>query len=130
MLISNNFKKIAFFMVQRLGGTVERPDCSDTKSKFTHRKWAVPYYMFKKDRYPDSVSGVGYMVPMGNGNVTSCLYHKGLETPYLFLDDVFVTGLARTECGLRIRNNPNIHPMGTKFNKKILKKNMLHGIIP
>ena len=54
--------------------------------------------MYPGDNFPAFVSGGGYLFPAW---ATSCLFLKGLDTPYLSLEDVFITGIVREKCGLQ-----------------------------
>ena len=73
----------------------------------TFPKFAVPRYMYQEDYYPPFAHGAGYLVPL---NRTPCLFQKGLDTRYLFMDDAFVTGLVRKKCGMEARNENRISP--------------------
>ena len=109
---------------------MRRPDCRDKESKFPKDKWAVPKYMYQKDTFPSYVSGSGYLIPVSDAG-TACLFQKGLDTPYLFLEDVFVTGIAREKCGLGLVDATGIHPNGKDVCKVNKKKDLLiHYVKP
>ena len=73
---------------------VNRPNCSDTDHRYAF-KWSVPHYMYAEEFFPNALSGSGYLMHI---SVTSCLYEKGLDTRFLVLEDVFITGLVREKC--------------------------------
>ena len=48
-------------------------------------------------------------------HIAKCLYEKGLQIPFINLEDVFITGLAAEKCkpeGVVLRNSPRFHFMG------------------
>ena len=48
-------------------------------------------------------------------HVAKCVYEKGLQTPFVNLEDIFITGLAAEKCkdeGVVLRNSPRFHYMG------------------
>lgn len=97
---------------------VNRPNCSDTDHVFAY-KWSVPKYMFRDDTFPNALSGSGYLMSQ---TVTSCLYNKGLDTSFLVLEDIFITGVVREKCGLQLKHSPRFQYMGQhlcKLAKKI-----------
>ena len=59
--------------------------------------------MYPKQDFPDFLSGLGYLVP---SKWIKCLYEKALETPQLHLEDVFVTGILRSKCGISLIHDP------------------------
>ena len=66
-------------------------------------------------------------------NIAKCLYRKGLETPFVNLEDIFITGLAREKCkdeGVVLRNSPRFHYMGRHL--CLVKKYdiLVNGIYP
>ena len=81
---------------------MNRPNCSDTDHVFAY-KWSVPKYMFRDDTFPNALSGSGYLMSQ---TVTSCLYNKGLDTSFLVLEDIFITGVVREKCGLQLKHSP------------------------
>ena len=110
--------------MQRLGINIGvwRPDCKDSNSKFTNHKWAMPRYMWGSDNYPDSTSGSGYVIPI---SAVTCLYVKGLDTAFVFLEDIFVTGILRTKCGVGLRDNADFYFIGKELCKFNWRKDLL-----
>ena len=88
-----------------------RTSCTKHRPKFTQHKWHMPYYMYGKLKYPNFVAGPAYVLPLGR-NATSCLYIKGSSLDYVFLEDVFITGIVREKCGLHIANTDKIYNLG------------------
>ena len=88
-----------------------RTSCTKDGPKFTQHKWHMPYYMYGKLKYPNFVAGPAYVLPLGR-NATSCLYIKGSSLDYVFLEDVFITGIVREKCGLLIANTDKIYNLG------------------
>ena len=41
-----------------------------------------------------------YIIP---GKMISCLYYTALKTKYVYLEDVFVTGILAKSCGYKVR---------------------------
>ena len=57
-------------------------------TKYT-KKWVCPRYMYDGKKYPNILSGSGYVMTR---SVAKCLYEAALMLPYLHLEDVLVTG--------------------------------------
>ena len=57
-------------------------------TKYT-KKWVCPRYMYDGKKYPNILSGSGYVMTR---SVAKCLYKASLMLPYLHLEDVLVTG--------------------------------------
>ena len=73
-------------------------------------KWEVPFYIYpNRDTFPNALSGSGYLM---RAEDLSCLYARGLETPFVNLEDIFITGLAATQCHLKLRSSPKFHFLG------------------
>jgi len=52
---------------------------------------------------------------MMQSHTAKCLYEKGLDIPFVNLEDIFITGLAADKCkdqGIVLRNSPRFHYMG------------------
>ena len=62
--------------------------------------------MYENETFAEALSGAGYLLTK---NSASCLYWKGLDTKYLYLNDQFVTGMLRGKCGLSITHNSDFH---------------------
>ncbi|XP_012267723.2 beta-1,3-galactosyltransferase 1-like isoform X2 [Athalia rosae] len=66
-------------------------------------KWYMPKYMYSERTYPNYLSGTGYVMSM---DVAVKLYETALETPLIYLEDVYVTGI----CAKRAKLHPSNHP--------------------
>ena len=85
------------------------------------QKWEVPTYIYPDNVYPNAVSGSGYIISQ---DVVSCLYQNGLQTPFLNVEDVFITGLAATKCHVTLKNSQWFSFMG-KAAKMVKKQDIL-----
>ena len=66
--------------------------------------------MYPNATYPNALSGSGYLLSV---KVSKCLYEKGLDTPFMVLEDIFITGLVASQCpGLTLKNSPRFQYMG------------------
>nr|XP_027222747.1 beta-1,3-galactosyltransferase 1-like [Penaeus vannamei] len=74
-----------------------RTRTSPTKRRFTHEKWGVSEERYPGNSYPPYVAGPSYMVPMP---VVSALLQAVRRTEFLFLEDVYTTGLAAKKGGI------------------------------
>jgi beta-1,3-galactosyltransferase 1 len=87
---------------------VIRPLANSTERYST--KWEVPYYIYPdKETFPNALSGSGYLMHSGD---VDCLYRRGLEIPFVNLEDIFITGLAVKSCQLTLRSSPKFHFLG------------------
>ena len=82
----------------------------------------MPRYMWESDEYPEYVSGSGYLIPIDS---VPCLYAKGLDTPYIFLEDVFVTGIVRNKCHIGLRHNSKFFNLGKQPSEFDGRKDLL-----
>lgn len=53
-------------------------------------KYFVPYAQYRPEKWPTYCSGTGYIL---SGDILRQVYTASLSTPYLYMEDVFVTGL-------------------------------------
>ncbi|XP_013779957.1 beta-1,3-galactosyltransferase 1-like [Limulus polyphemus] len=61
-------------------------------------KWYVPPEIYPQDYYPDFIAGPAYLI---TGDSTALLYAAREETPHIYLEDVYVTGLLAEKAGVR-----------------------------
>jgi len=67
-------------------------------------KWYLPLKFYPLNIFPKFLSGVGYVF---TGSLVPALYHCAIKTPFINLEDVFLSGLcASTQLGLRLTHNP------------------------
>lgn len=81
----------------------------------------MPKYMFAQATYPNYLSGTGYVMSL---DVASKLYLTALETPLLYLEDVYLTGV----CAKRAKLHPTNHP-GFSFVARKLDACVFRGVI-
>ena len=87
--------------------------------------WEVPNYIYKPEKFPNAVSGSGYIIPM---RILDCIYSKGLQTPYINLEDVFITGLAASKCNVTLKNSPWFNYTGKKFSRIRGQDVLVHNV--
>ena len=61
-------------------------------------KWYTPKYMFRDGKYPNYLSGTGYVI---SGDIIERLLKAALSIEYFHLEDVFITGLCARSIGVR-----------------------------
>ena len=61
-------------------------------------KWAVTVAQRKHPRWPDFCQGLAYII---TPSVASALYNASFDVPFLWMDDVYVTGFLAKKIGLR-----------------------------
>ena len=87
-------------------GHVLGPNSPVIRSKDHDRKftvgWEVPRYIYNSTTFPNAVSGSGYLISRKS---IPCLYKAGLDTSFLNLEDIFITGLAASACHLKLINS-------------------------
>ena len=86
----------------------------------------VPYYIYQQETFPNAVSGSGYIISQDQ---LACVFNSGLKVPFLNVEDVFITGLAASQCHIRLKNSQWFYFMGKK-NINLVKKNdiLIHGV--
>ena len=57
------------------------------------KKWQVPDYIYNGERYPQMLSGSGYVM---SRNAAECIYRKALDIPYFHLEVKFLIQINRT----------------------------------
>ncbi|KAK7028960.1 Beta-1,3-galactosyltransferase 1 [Halocaridina rubra] len=65
-------------------------------------KWYTPKYMFREGKYPNYLSGTGYVV---SGDIIEPLLKAALSTEYFHLEDVFLTGLCAKAIGVHAKDH-------------------------
>lgn len=66
-------------------------------------KWYMPSYMYPDGKYPNYLSGSGYLMTT---DVIKQLYRAALETAIIYLEDVYVTGLCAERANIARIHNP------------------------
>ena len=68
-------------------------------------KWFLPIEFYPLNIFPAFTSGTAYIF---TGSLVNSFLHCVLRTPFINLEDVFLTGLcATTQLGLRLTHNPS-----------------------
>ena len=89
------------------------------------QKWVVPYYIYKQETFPNAVSGSGYIISQDQ---LACIFNSGLKVPFLNVEDVFITGLAASQCHIRLKNSQWFNFMGKKTNLVRKTDILIHGV--
>ena len=87
---------------------------TSNNGKFVN-KWIVPRYMYNGDRYPNYLSGSGYVLSRPSAE---CIFEKSKQIPYFHLEDIFITGFAAEACHIQ----PLHHPQFTLTDKGTFDK--------
>jgi beta-1,3-galactosyltransferase 1 len=87
--------------------------------------WEVPTYMYNQTTFPNAVSGSGYLISRAS---VPCLYENGLQTPYINLEDIFITGLAASKCQVKLKNSQWFHYVGKQTNLVRHQDILIHGL--
>ena len=97
-------KKYMFVHKQRKAPAEEHP----------YRRWQIPDYLFSGKQYPSYLSGgSGYVISRSSAE---CMFEHALRTPYLPLEDVYVTGFVAQSCKIGVLDNPGFSGIRkTKF---------------
>ncbi|XP_076043025.1 beta-1,3-galactosyltransferase 1-like isoform X2 [Oratosquilla oratoria] len=82
-------------------------------------KWYTPRYLFNDAKYPNYLSGTGYVY---SGNLVQSLLHAACETPFFHLEDVYLTGMCAKALGVRLKDNIGFSYHKHKANPCIYKK--------
>merc|ERR1711860_262752 len=72
------------------------------------RRLQVPEYMVQGEWDPQYLDGAGYVIPAG---AMKCLYKEGLSTPYMHINDAWISGYVREKCGYRVKHFNSLKPM-------------------
>lgn len=73
--------------------------CEESKNapvRFFLFKWHVTREQYSADTYPVYITGPAYLI---TGDIISKLYRATFDVPYFFIEDIFITGLAREKIG-------------------------------
>ncbi|XP_004533420.1 beta-1,3-galactosyltransferase 1 [Ceratitis capitata] len=76
--------------------------CSSRPVSVISNKWYMPYYMFPGDKYPKYLSGSAYVM---SADVVSRLYAAALNTTFIHIEDVYLTGMCAEKIHLPRRHN-------------------------
>lgn len=91
-------------------------------------KWYTPKYMFREGKYPNYLSGTGYVI---SGDLVEPLLNAALSTPYFHLEDVFITGICAKKIGLRPTDNFGFSYQPRAVSPCVYKEVIMgHGVKP
>lgn len=91
-------------------------------------KWYTPQYMFREGKYPNYLSGTGYVF---SGDLVEPLLNAALSTPYFHLEDVFITGICAKKIGLRPTDNFGFNYQPRAVSPCVYKEVIMgHGVKP
>ncbi|XP_053952543.1 beta-1,3-galactosyltransferase 1-like [Anastrepha ludens] len=76
--------------------------CSSRPVSVLSNKWYMPYYMYPGDKYPRYLSGSAYVM---SSDVVSRLYEAALNTTFIHIEDVYLTGMCAEKIHLPRRHN-------------------------
>lgn len=72
-------------------------------SKRPSHKWYMPINIFPNKTYPPHLCGNGYLMSM---DVVYQLYQTALNTSYMHLEDIYLTGICAENAQIERRNSP------------------------
>ncbi|XP_064480028.1 beta-1,3-galactosyltransferase 1-like [Ornithodoros turicata] len=72
----------------------------------SRNKWFVPESMYEAKVYPDYVAGPAYLF---TGDCAPLLYTASMTTPFLTMEDVYMTGVVATKVGIVRVRHPGIN---------------------
>ena len=93
--------------------------CNAVPIKDPHNKWFVPRYMFKEKKYPNYLSGTGYLM---NRETALKLYTAALDTPLFHLEDIYITGILSRSVGIRPIDNVGFSYVRRKLNSCLFRQ--------
>lgn len=93
--------------------------CNAVPIKDPHNKWFVPHYMFSEKKFPNYLSGTGYLM---HRTTVSKLFTAALDIPVFHLEDIYVTGILARKVGIRPADNIGFSFARRKFNSCLFKQ--------
>ena len=93
--------------------------CNAIPIKDPYNKWYVPNYMFSERRYPNYLSGTGYLM---HRTTISKLYKASLDTPIFHLEDIYITGVLSRKVQIRPVDNIGFSYVRRKLNSCLFKQ--------
>ena len=87
--------------------------CNAVPIKDPHNKWFVPQYMFSEKKFPNYLSGTGYLM---HRTAVFKLYKEALVTPVFHLEDIYITGILARKASIRPVDNIGFSFTRRKFN--------------
>ncbi|XP_066961514.1 beta-1,3-galactosyltransferase 1-like isoform X1 [Macrobrachium rosenbergii] len=91
-------------------------------------KWYTPKYMFREGKYPNYLSGTGYVI---SGDIIQSLLKAALSTEYFHLEDVFITGLCARTIGVRAVDHVGFSYQPRALSACLYRDVIMgHGVLP
>lgn len=91
-------------------------------------KWYTPRYMFREGKYPNYLSGTGYVM---SGDLIKPLFDTAISTPYFHLEDVFLTGICAKKIGVRPSDNIGFSYQPRAISPCVFKEVIMgHEVVP
>ena len=71
------------------------------------------------------MSGCGYII---SRTKIDCIFKSGLQTSYLNLEDIFITGLSASKCNATLKNSPWFNFTGKKMSRIRAQDVLIHNV--
>lgn len=93
--------------------------CNAVPIKDPYNKWYVPRYMFSERRFPNYLSGTGYLM---SRQVVAKLYQAALDTSLFHLEDIYLTGILARKAGIRPTDHVGFSYIRRKLNSCLFRQ--------
>ncbi|XP_037083948.1 lactosylceramide 1,3-N-acetyl-beta-D-glucosaminyltransferase-like [Pollicipes pollicipes] len=92
-------------------------------------KWYLPPALRAEEPLPDYISGTAYLL---TGSAVAPLWWRALETPFINLEDVFLSGLVAPRAGVRLQRAPGFEKTRPLWQHPCTCRHHLtvHGLAP
>jgi len=95
--------------------------CNAVPIKDPHNKWFNPRYMFNEKKYPNYLSGTGYLM---HRDTAVQLYSVALSTPLFHLEDIYMTGILARKARIRPIDNIGFSYVRRTLNSCLIKQSI------
>jgi len=95
--------------------------CNAIPIKDPYNKWYVPSYMFSAKKYPNYLSGTGYVM---SRRAAEKIFNASLDTPLFHLEDIYVTGILSSKVNIRPSDNIGFSYIRRKLNSCLFKQSV------
>ena len=82
---------------------VERFNLNLYPNHIPYFQWLIPLWMYPDTLFPSYTMGSFYIIPSTH---LACLVSSTARVPLLSVEDVYVTGLLRRQCGVQLQDVP------------------------
>ena len=89
-------------------------------------KWFVPKSVWSQSNYPDYCLGIGFLLPPEAGHKLRDAVVSNETQPKLWIDDVFVTGIAAPRAKLKLSHSDAFSCCGSKL---VTKESFKHTLV-